>query len=170
MNNACCVACNKKNAITKCEGCSQSFCFNDFGNHRQELNKKLDEIESNHDLIRQSLVERTKEPKKHPLIQQIDQWELESTNKIKQIADENRESVFRFTMSHHKQLETKLNELTSQLKKSRQENDFIEAHLDHWSKELTQIQEELIKPSDIKTNCDSTPFLAKIYTEIPCKL
>jgi hypothetical protein len=130
----------------------------------------LDEIEINRDLIRQSLAEQTKEPKNHPLLQQIDQWEAESIEKIKQAADKNRESIFRFTTKHNTKLETKLNELTNELKQSRQENNFIEAHLDHWSKELTKIQEELIKPSNIKINHDSTAFITKIHIETPRKL
>jgi uncharacterized phage infection (PIP) family protein YhgE len=171
MNRMRCSTCNKENAIIKCEGCSKSFCFNDFGNHRQELNKKLDEIETNRDLIRQSLNEQIKEPhEKHPLLQQIDQWELESINKIKQVAEENRKSVFRFTTRHSNQLENKLNKLTDQLKQSRQENDFIEANLDQWNTELRQIQEELIKPSNIKINFDSTPFITKIHVDILSKL
>jgi prefoldin subunit 5 len=170
VNRMRCFTCGKENAITKCEGCSKTFCFNDFGNHRQELNKNLDEIETNRDLIRQQLNERTKEPKTHPLLQQIDQWESESINKIKQAAEENRKSVFSFITKHNNRLENKLNELTDQLKQSRQENDFIEVNLDQWKKQLTQIQEELIKPSNIEINYDSTPFITKIHTYITSKL
>ncbi len=48
-----CAKCNKQNVILKCQGCLQGFCYNDFGNHRQELNQQLDEIETNHDLLQQ---------------------------------------------------------------------------------------------------------------------
>jgi hypothetical protein len=40
---------------TKCGGCLKDFCYNHLLEHRQELNKQLDEIEINCDLIRQSI-------------------------------------------------------------------------------------------------------------------
>ncbi len=46
-----CAICGKQNAILKCGGCSRDFCYNDFGNHRQELNKQLNDVEINRDLF-----------------------------------------------------------------------------------------------------------------------
>ncbi|CAF4504343.1 unnamed protein product, partial [Rotaria sp. Silwood2] len=37
--------CQKAKGISKCEGCSKIFCYNHFGDHRQELNQQLDEVE-----------------------------------------------------------------------------------------------------------------------------
>ncbi|CAF2808119.1 unnamed protein product [Rotaria sp. Silwood2] len=47
--------CQKAKGISKCEGCSKIFCYNHFGDHRQELNQQLDEVEVTCDLFRQTL-------------------------------------------------------------------------------------------------------------------
>jgi len=72
-----CVTCGKEKATLRCAGCLQDFCFNPLVEHRQQLNKQLDEIEVYRDLVQQ-----TTNPNKHPSIQRIDQWEQESIQKI----------------------------------------------------------------------------------------
>lgn len=57
-----CFKCKKANAILKCGGCSNDFCYNDFGNHRQELSKELDQTETTRDVLRQNLLEQNKDP------------------------------------------------------------------------------------------------------------
>ncbi len=51
----------------KCGGCLQEFCFNHWGDHRQELSKHLDKIEVSRDLFRQTLTEQTTDQQKHAL-------------------------------------------------------------------------------------------------------
>jgi hypothetical protein len=70
-----CVICNKEKASFKCEGCSQTFCYNHVTDHRQQLNKQLEEIEIMRDLFRQTLTEKSADTQKHPSIQQINRWE-----------------------------------------------------------------------------------------------
>ena len=82
-----CAICYKEKASLKCEGCSRIFCYDHVSNHRQQLDKQLDEIEITRDLLRQAITEQTAEPQKHSLIQQIDKWEHDSINKTRQTAD-----------------------------------------------------------------------------------
>jgi hypothetical protein len=134
-----CVKCGKEKAILKCEGCSQDFCYNHFGDHRQELNKQMDEIEVIRDTIRQTITEQTAEPQKHALIQQIDQWESDSINKIRQTAEEARQLLLKHTAEHIAAKEVQLNKLTYLLQQSRQHNDFVEIDLSEWKEGLTQL-------------------------------
>ena len=161
-----CITCGKEKAILKCGGCSQDFCYNHFGDHRQELYKQLEEVEVNRDLFRQILTEQTAKPQKHPLIQQIDKWERDSIKKIRQTAEEARQILLQHTTGHIKQIEIKLNKLTNQLKQSREENDFFETDLRQWNEQLTQLTNELNKPSNIALRQDSKPFVTKLYVDI----
>jgi chromosome segregation ATPase len=169
-----CVKCDKSNAILKCGGCLQDFCYNHLLEHRQELSKRLDDIEINCDLIRQSINQQSAESEEHPLMKQIDQWEQESIDKIKQTAEETRKVVLEYTNEelnkYTNQVELKLNNLTDRLKQSRNENDFLETNLNEWDKQLTQLKEELNKSSNIKIGYDSTRFITRIYVDIPSKL
>jgi hypothetical protein len=162
-NRNLCDACGKARGISKCEGCSKIFCYNHFGDHRQELNKQLDEVEVSRDLFRQTLTEQIAEPQRHTLVQQINDWERNSINKIRQTANEARDMLLKHTTKHITEIEVKLNELTDQLRQSRQENDFVETDLRHWKGQLTQLTKELAKPSNISLQQDSKPLVTKIY-------
>jgi len=161
-----CITCGKEKAILKCGGCTQDYCYNHFGDHRQQLSKQLEEVEINRDLFRQTLTEQISKPQKYPMMQQIDQWERDSINKIRQTAEEARQMLLQHTTGHIKQVEVKLNKLTDQLRQGREENDFVETDLRHWNEQLTQLTNELKKPSNIALRQDSKPFVTKLYVDI----
>ena len=102
-----CVTCGKVKSTSRCGGCLQEFCHNYFGRHRQELNEQLDEVEVNRDLFRQTLTEQTTDPQKHPLIQQIDQWERDSIKRVRQTAEEARQVFVKRTTEHITETEVK---------------------------------------------------------------
>ncbi len=162
-----CVRCSKETAILKCGGCTQDFCYHHFVDHREELNIQLEEVEVNRDLFRQTLSEQTAEPEKHLLIKQIDQWECDSIEKIRQAAQEARQILLQNTTTTYiKHIEVKLNKLTDQIRQGREENDFVETDLRHWNEQLTELTKELNKPSNISLRHDSKPFVTKLYVEI----
>jgi hypothetical protein len=93
IGNACCVVNCKGKFTFKCGGCLQDFCYKHVADHRHDLYKQLDEIEVNRDVLRQKFEDR----KKSSSIKEIDQWELESINKLRQIAEEARQLVIGHT-------------------------------------------------------------------------
>jgi ABC-type transporter Mla subunit MlaD len=126
-----CVTCDKDKATLRCGGCLQEFCYKHIADHRQELNKQLDEVEVNRDLFRQTLTEQTTDPQKNTLIQQINEWERDSITKIRQTAEEARETLLKHTTGHIRKVEIDLNKLTEQLRQNREEDDFFETDLHH---------------------------------------
>jgi hypothetical protein len=163
---ALCSTCGKENGQVTCAGCSKVFCLNDFNGHRQELGKQLEEIEVTRDLFRQTLTEKIAEPQNHGLIKQIDEWETESINKIRQAAEEARQILLRYTAELNIKLEKKLNKLTNQLRQSREENDFFETDLNRWREELIEMENELDNPSSVTIRQRKTPLVTKINVEI----
>ncbi len=161
-----CVICSKDRATMRCGGCFKEYCFNHMGDHRQELNKQLDEIEVNRDLFRQLLTEITEQPNNHQLIQKINIWEQKSIKIIQQTANETRQLVLKSTNEYIHQLEINLKNLTNQLRESREENDFNEINLHQFQEELERLTKELSKPSNISIQEDSTSFINKISVEI----
>ena len=111
-----CVTCGKEKSSFKCGGCSQEFCFNHLADHKQELTEQFDEIEVSRDLFRQTLTEQMTDSAKHPLIQQIDKWERDSIEKIRQTAEESRQLILKHTREYAANLEDKLNKLTDMLR------------------------------------------------------
>jgi predicted nuclease with TOPRIM domain len=161
-----CIKCGKERATSKCAGCSQDFCYNHLTDHRQELSQQLDDIEVNRDLFRETLNEQTIDLKKHPLIEEIDQWEDHSIRKIQQIAKECREQILHHTSEHIHQIEVNLIKLTDQLREIRQENDFNEIDLQQLKQSLSELTEELDQPSNVSIEHDSTTFVDRISVVI----
>jgi septation ring formation regulator EzrA len=170
IGKARCATCSKEKAILKCEGCLQTFCFNHVTDHRQELNKQLEDVEVTCDLIRERLTEQTTDSQKHPLLQKINEWEENSIGKIRTTAEEARKLLIKHTIGHIAEIEGKLSKVTNQIRQSRQENDFFETDVRQWKDNLTKIKEELpIKPSNITLRQDPTPIVTKIYLDISGK-
>ncbi|CAF1328170.1 unnamed protein product [Rotaria sordida] len=161
-----CGICRKAKGISKCEGCSKIFCYNHFVDHRQELNQQLDEVEVTRDIFQQTLSEHASELKYHSLEQQINDWERDSIEKIWQTADEGRKLLLKYTAKSITDIEITLNQLTEQLKQSRQANDFVETDLCQWKEQLIQLTDELNKPSKITIRQDSKALVNKIYVAI----
>src|ERR1700733_4792261 len=93
--NTHCFICNKKKATFKCTGCLEEFCYKHLTDHRQELNKQLNDIEMNHNLLRQTLNQNIENPNNHFLIQKIDQWEQDSMKKIQETAKQARDILLK---------------------------------------------------------------------------
>ncbi len=161
-----CVKCGKDKSTLRCGGCLQEYCNKDMLDHRQELNKQLDEVEVSRDLFRETLSQQTPEPNRHPLIQQIDDWERDSIRRIRETAEEARQTLLQHTIGQIKQIEVDLNKLTNQLRESREEDDFYETDLTHWNEELKRLTKELATSSNVNLRQDSTPFINKISVDV----
>lgn len=83
-----CVACKKEKVAYPCSGCSQLFCFNHLGEHRQQLTLQLNDLEHNRNILLENLTEQKINSEKYSLIEQINQWKKDSIEKIEQTAKE----------------------------------------------------------------------------------
>ena len=161
-----CVVCAKEKATSKCSGCSQDYCFNHLSEHRQELARQLDEIEVNRDLFQQTILQEISDREKHVVLQEIDQWEKNSIEKIQQIAQEARETALKHTDASFDKTKIKLNQLTNEIKLARKEDDLTEIDLEKWTKQLKQLTEELNKPIDVVIRQSSTSIVSRIIVDV----
>jgi hypothetical protein len=157
-----CLICEKEKATSKCSGCLQDFCYTHLGEHRQELIKQLDEIQIHRDLFQQTLNQQTTNPHHHTLIKKIDHWEENSIHRIKELAEETRQTLFIYTNEQRNKTQEKLNELTNQLKLNRKEDDITELDLIKWKEQLQQLTEQLNTPPNILIQQTSISLIDKI--------
>ncbi|CAF0899357.1 unnamed protein product [Adineta steineri] len=157
-----CSICNKANATCLCSGCSKEFCFQHLTEHRQTLDKQLNEIINDHDQFQQTIIQQKQNPPNSSLIQQINQWEKNSIEKIQQTALQCRETVIKLTQKSINDIEKKFIELSNKLKEIREENEFNEIDLNNFQLKLTQITKEFLQPSNISIRQDSQEFIKKI--------
>ena len=155
QSNQCRICVNDK-ATCRCVGCSQDFCLTHLIEHRQELSKQLDQIEQERVLFQRNL-----------LSEQVDQWEKESIEKIKQTAQEIRQLL----SAHMNEniVRTKLDELTQQIKNTREQDNIIESDLQKWREELQQITQQWKKLSNIVIQQTETTLVKKIQVQFSGK-
>lgn len=161
-----CVRCGKERSAVRCEGCSQTFCYDHLADHRQELSHQLDEIETGRDLFRQALNLHTTGQQKDTLIQQIDHWKVESIEKIEQAAEECKELVLKHITERTGQVEIKLSKLTEDLKYIRRENDYNDVDLMQLSARLEQLTKQLDQPENIIVEQNSASLVKGITIKV----
>jgi hypothetical protein len=142
----------------KCEGCSQIFCSKHSIDHRHELIQKLEEIELTRDLVYQTFLEQSQQ---HLLLDQINQWEQKSIDKIHQTAEEARNRILQETVN----LEQKLKDITNQLRQAHEDDDFVEIDLDQWTQKLHELEKNWIDAKTILIEEKLPPLVRKIRIE-----
>lgn len=160
-----CIICNKGKGTFKCEGCSKIFCPKHSIDHRNDLSKQLDEIEVTHDLAYKTLIQQTQNLRQHLLIQKVDQWEYQSIEKIRQMADQARNDLLRGITEQTNDIKKKLQDLSDELRQGREDNDYLEGDLKHWLQKLEELKLELLNPVNIAIHEDSTPLVTKIHVD-----
>jgi hypothetical protein len=146
-NNGC-----KQAAVTNCEGCSKAFCIKHFNDHRRLLDKEMNVIIDEHDVLKNSLNQQTTKTDSHPLIKKIDNWEKESIVKVQKRAKDLRQELLQSTTAQTDDLSKKLQQLAEQLKQGRENNDFIEADLQFWKQILNDLKTDPFRSSTICIN------------------
>jgi predicted transcriptional regulator len=93
------------------------------------------------------------------LIQQITQWENDSVNEIRRRAKEFRETLKEYTDISISETEKKLNDIAEEIRKTREDNQLNEIHLDELKEKLQKLAKELDQPSNISIEQKSAPFI-----------
>ncbi|CAF1502937.1 unnamed protein product [Adineta steineri] len=161
-NKTQCFTCNKDKITYSCEGCSKRFCFTDLAEHKQILNNELNHIINNYDEFKQRINEQKQNPQNHSLIKQINQWEINSIQKIQKKAEDCRKIVIESLRTFLYDTEKKFNNLSEQIKHIHAENEFNEINLNYLRNQLMEITQELNYPSNISIQQDSQPFINEI--------
>jgi len=160
--NTQCSICPEKTSTFLCNGCSENFCFNHLTEHRQSLNAQLIRIQEDYKLFNKIIIDRKNNPEQHPLIKQIDQWEKDSIEKIKQKAKEHREIIIHFTNRIINQIEMKFNYPNEQLISNQRRNEFNEIDLIKFKQKLEKLKEELNQPMNVSIEQQSNSFINQI--------
>ena len=127
-----CYLCGKQTRIFNCDGCLQNYCHIDLTKHLQALSKQLDEIENDHDILRQKLLDQKANNFDNCLlIQQINKWEYDSIEKIQQRANQYREKLIKYINKSFLTTEKHLNELAQQIRDIHNQNGFNEIEIIH---------------------------------------
>lgn len=161
-----CVSCGKEKIAYRCEGCSQNFCVNHLADHHRELGLRLSDVEIQCNLFQEKITKQTNNPHKQLLVQEINQWEIDALNLIRQTADNAREVLTKHSRENLTKIEDTLTQLTRELREARADYDFNEWHLKQFEEKLKQLEEQLNRPSTIAIQRDSSAFIYRISVAI----
>lgn len=145
-----CVICNKAVGLYDCRECQRTFCKKHVAEHNLELAKQMDEIVYNHDLLQQQLSEQTAASSQHPLIIEINNWERESIDKIKDLAEKIRRELDQLLIENKKLIKKELEETSIELKTHKETDDYSEKDLTKWTQALEMLKKQLSTSSNIK--------------------
>ena len=150
--------------VFSCRGCSENFCLRHTGVHREELQKTMDEILQHYEQFRRNLQGQNLEQNQEVLLEQINRWEEQSLEKIRQLAKETRQQLLRIVREQNDNLNEQLVRLKEQIDLTRQDGGFYENDLKIWSNRLQQLQRDFIEQQTIRIDerRGASPFIPKI--------
>ena len=161
-----CSTCQKASGILTCRGCGNDFCYRHVKEHRQELNKQMDEVTTNHDQLKETIIEHETQTNCHPLMKTIDDWEQQSIDKIHQAAYNARQQVLTIIGTCITQVAHDLVSLTKELSEARNDDDFVETDLKQWTEKLDKLKIDLAAARTIDFGEDDenkTSLISKIF-------
>src|SRR5271163_3532707 len=89
-----CSVCNKELGPMHCTGCDRYFCRKDFKIHNEEMSTEMDKIIKECNRLQDEIANGIQHnDQQNPLIEQIDKWQKNTIEKVKQVAAQARQQA-----------------------------------------------------------------------------
>lgn len=148
-----CTTCESSvNGVFTCSGCSKSFCAKHAIEHRLQLGQILSALGAQQDLMHEIVKQQCHQSQHQPLFEAINEWEVASILKIRKAAEVARAQVLHFNSKDTTVIAKELVQISEEMKRSRENEDFIEVHLMTWKNKLEKLKKEL----------EATQFIIKV--------
>ena len=130
-----CETCDENKTKSQCLGCSRTFCKLHFGEHQQDLMRQLDPTAEDRNLFHEKLNQQGTNLQKQ-VFEQVNRWERESIEKIKQKAEEIGRHICQDIEERVLLSRDGSNQLNRQLKQCKNEDNIMEDDLQRLKEEL----------------------------------
>ena len=155
-----CVKCPKGRAQTMCSGCQQWFCVKHFNEHRQNLTDEMEHLSQQHNELHQDF--DSPNNNQNPLFIRINNWEQRSIERIRQVANEVRQNLEEHLNTNKRKLQRSVDEITIELRSSRDNEDYTEIELQKWLNQLKELRQRLFHPPTVQMSHDGDDLSKKI--------
>ncbi|CAF3349463.1 unnamed protein product [Rotaria socialis] len=149
-----CIKCTTNADLVICDGCQKNFCQQHLSEHRNEIMRRVDQIDNECERFRQNIPEDN-DPA--PILSAIEAWEEESIEKIHLIAATAKADVQKYTKQTLDDLNEGLDKITLSMKSNREKRDAVEVNLKNWNHQLQTLQDLLKLPFPIGLVSDPSP-------------
>ncbi len=143
-----------KPGITLCEGCRQTYCLSHFVDHRQALNKKLDDIAGQRDILRAGMEDLPTRMSGLQGLKMIDDWKNTMLQTVTEAANNAQQQVHESVIS---EMEREFNELTNKITSFRDNDNCFETDIEELQTKIEKLSEEL----------NNLPGLHRIHLNLP---
>ncbi|CAF0746361.1 unnamed protein product [Adineta ricciae] len=159
-----CTACGKMVGVFACRGCSGNFCLSHTKDHRDHLQRSLNDIIHDYEQIKRNINGQTVEQRRSSLVEQINEWEQESIKKVRELAGDIRQELEITVQRRTDNLKEKLELLKQQFDKAQQDGGYYENDLKEWTSKLNELQRTYIDQEILKIDEDShsLPLVSRI--------
>ena len=167
-----CFKCNKESGPMYCTGCDKYFCWKDFKTHREEMFTEMDKIveERNHlqEIINNEIQHSDR---KHPLLQQIDEWQKNTITKVNQVAAQARQQTVELLSGKQVKISNEFQNFSRELAQLRESENYVEHDINRLNQLISQFKQDLKQanqPIDIVLHTersDRVDWKGLIYVE-----
>ncbi|CAF2713115.1 unnamed protein product [Rotaria sp. Silwood2] len=139
-----CSKCSTSVGTCTCAGCKDYFCTKHFIAHRKELQVNLEHIiDTQNRLLKQFNENNHYSSLQSSLLTQIDQWQNLTIQKVNQTADNIRQEVTQMLNQQREESKVKVQVVVDELRKRKEEDDFVEDDLVRLKNHIDRLQQEL---------------------------
>ena len=167
-----CSVCEKESRLMHCTGCDAYLCMKDFKFHRDELSTKMDGVVEERNRLQDEInnVEQLND-QQNPLIEQIDQWQKVTIEKVKQVAAQARQQAIQLVTSKQVKITTEFQSFAQELAQLKESENYVEPDLTRLSQMINQLKQDLrqsTQPTSIilhTEQSDGIDWVRFIYVE-----
>ncbi len=127
-----------------CTGCDKYFCRKHFKIHSEEMFAEMDKIieERNH-LQNEINIEIQDNNQQNPLIEQIDQWQKRTIEKVKQVAAQARQQASELLNAKRVRLNTEFKSFSQELAHLKESENYVEHDLTRLNQMINKFKLDL---------------------------
>ncbi len=160
-----CFKCGKSGGILLCNGCNKTLCFKHVNEHKEELEKELEDLINEENEFENNLC---KKDDSHYLFNQIDQWKKESIEQIKEIAKQTKQDLRQIIYQSNQQLLQNSQQIKENLHLLKQSEDLSEITLIQLSNQFNHLKNQINSFQLIKSSNENFLRIEKqLNNEIP---
>lgn len=138
-----CATCHQTAGIFICRGCTASFCLAHTNEHRERMTKQMTDLLRDHKQLEEKFADDQLRESYEKILHDVDLWEQESISKIRQTAEQVRDSVSKNIRSKLEHLKDECRQLSDDLERACLNNEYFENDLSHWKDQLNQLEDLL---------------------------
>jgi len=135
-----CIKCGKTGVILLCNGCNKTLCFKHVNEHKEELEKELEDLINKENEFENNLC---KIDDSHYLFNEIDQWKKESIEQIKQIAKQAKQDLRLLINQSNQKLIINSQKIKEELLLLKQSEDLSEIKLIKLINQFNDLKKEI---------------------------